>query len=48
MKLLCDKCHKEEDILLLPNDQVRFECGNTHDLKTEELKELFRRYGGER
>ena len=48
MKLLCDKCHKEEDIALLPNDQVRFECGNTRELRNGELKELFRRYGGER
>ncbi len=48
MKLLCDKCHKEEDIALLPNDQVRFTCGNTRELRKEEGKELFRRYGGKR
>ena len=48
MKLLCDKCHREEAILLLPNDQVRFECGNIRSLKFEELRELFKRYGGER
>jgi len=48
MKLLCDKCHKEEDITLLPNNQVRFECSNTRELGNRELKELFRRYGGER
>jgi hypothetical protein len=48
MKLLCDKCHKEEDISLHPNNQVRFECGNTRVLRKGELKELFRRYGGER
>jgi hypothetical protein len=48
MKLLCDKCHKEEAIVLLPNNQVRFECGNTRELRDGELKELFRHYGGER
>ena len=48
MILLCDKCHKEEDIALLPNDQVRFECGNMRNLKPRELKELFKRYGGKR
>lgn len=48
MKLLCDKCRKEEDILLLANDQVRFQCGNTRELTVGELKELFKRYGGER
>jgi hypothetical protein len=48
MKLRCEKCHKEEDISLLPNNRVRFECGNTHALRNGELKELFRRYGGER
>lgn len=37
MKLLYDTCHKEEDIALLPNDQVRFTCGNTRELgNTEE------------
>jgi hypothetical protein len=25
-----------------------FKCGNTRMLRNEELKELFRRYGGER
>ena len=48
MKLLYDKCNKEEDITLLPDDQIRFECGNTRELRTGELKELFKRYGGER
>lgn len=47
MNLLCDKCHKEEDITLSLNNQVRFECGNTRELKLEKLKELFKRYGGE-
>jgi hypothetical protein len=48
MKLRCEKCHKEEVVTLPPNNQVRFECGNTRELKAGELKELFRRYGGER
>jgi hypothetical protein len=48
MKLLCDKCHKEEDITLPPNNQVRFECGNSRTLRNGELKELFKKYGGER
>ncbi len=48
MKLLCDKCHKEEDITLHPNNRVRFECGHTRELMNSELKELFKKYGGER
>lgn len=48
MKLLCDKCNKEEDITLLSNDQVHFKCGYIRTLRIEELKELFRKYGGER
>lgn len=48
MKLLCDKCHKEEDITLPPNNQVRFECGNTRELTSAESKELFRNYRGGR
>lgn len=46
MKILGDMCHKEEAILLLPNDQVRFECSNTRDLRPKELKVPFGRYGG--
>lgn len=48
MKLLCDKCHREEAIILLPNNLVKFECCNTRELRPRERKELFRRYGGER
>lgn len=48
MKLLCDKCHTEEEITLFQTNQVRFKCGNTRELRAGELKELFKRYGGER
>lgn len=48
MKLLCDKCRKEENIALFANNQIQFECGNTRELTDGELKELFKRYGGER
>jgi len=48
MKLLCDACGKEEDLILLPDNMAQFRCGNVIELSTEDLKELFRRYGGER
>ena len=48
MKLLCCACGKEEDIKLLPDNMAQFECGNVIELTTDDLHELFKRYGGER
>jgi hypothetical protein len=48
MRLTCDKCHVEEDIELLPNNKLQFKCGNTRELTSRELKELFKKHGGER
>jgi hypothetical protein len=47
MKLLCDGCGEEEDILL-KDGLILFACGNVREETPEDLRELFRKYGGER
>ena len=47
MKLLCNGCGKEEDIIL-EDGLILFECGEVREETPEDLNELFRRYGGER
>lgn len=48
MKLYCNVCKEEKEITFLPPIMIQFKCGNTHELTTNELHELFKRYGGER
>jgi hypothetical protein len=47
MKLLCDACGKEEDIVL-KDGLILFECRNVREETPEALDELFRKYGGQR
>lgn len=47
MKLHCDECDKEENIVL-KDGLILFECGNVRVGTSEDLRDLFRRYGGER
>jgi len=47
MRLLCDECGRGEDIILR-GGLVLFECGHVREETPEDLKDLFRRYGGER
>ena len=47
MKLLCDGCGNEEDIVL-KEGLILFRCGYVREETFEDLKELFRHYGGER
>ena len=47
MKLLCDGCGNEEDIVL-KDGLILFECGNVREETPDDLHELFRKYGGER
>lgn len=47
MKLLCDGRGEIEDIVL-KDGLILFECGNVREETPEDLRELFRHYGGER
>ena len=47
MKLLCNGCGKVEDIVL-EDGLILFKCGEVREETPEDIKELFRRYGGER
>jgi len=48
MKLLCDECGRYEDIVLMSDNLMQFECGNVSEVTRQDLDELFRRYGGQR
>jgi hypothetical protein len=47
MRLLCDECGNEEDIVL-KEGLIFFQCGYVREETFEDLNELFKRYGGER
>ena len=47
MRLRCDECGREEDIVLR-DGLVLFKCGHVREETPEDLNDLFRRYGGER
>lgn len=47
MRLLCDGCGNEEDIVL-KEGLILFQCGYAREETPEDLSELFRKYGGER
>jgi len=47
MKLLCDNCGEVEDIVL-KDGLILFECGNVREETSEDLRDLFRKYGGGR
>lgn len=47
MKLLCNECDNVEDIVL-KDGLILFECGNVREETPEDLRELFKHYGGER
>lgn len=49
MNLECPVHHVKEEIELpTGGNRVRFSCGHECELTTEDLRDLFRRYGGER
>jgi len=49
MNLLCDCCGQVEKVVLMSSDNLmQFECGCVSEVTTEDLNELFRKYGGER
>lgn len=47
MKLLCDECGDVEEIKL-EDGLILFKCGNVREETSEDIHELFRKYGGER
>lgn len=48
MKLLCDGCGKVENVVLMPDNLMQFECGEVSETTVEDIHELFRQHGGER
>lgn len=48
MDLKCPICHKLEEVVLRPNNIIRFACGYERVQTKGDLNELFRNYGGER
>ena len=48
MKLLCDGCGRVEEVILMSDNMMQFQCGEVSETTVEDLRELFRQYGGER
>jgi hypothetical protein len=47
MKLLCDCCGRIENVILLPDNLMQFECGEVSETTIEDMHKLVNQIRGE-